>query len=250
MGRNKQLRQEGEDNKINIGLYDIDSSIKFYFDNTIIPRITDGKGRQMNIPVVYGSPERWKSAQKSSYYRDANGKVQIPLIMYRRTGLNKRYDVGSKIDANNPQVGYIENKYNKNNRYDRFSKQIGKDPVKKYNKLVVPDYVKISYECIVWTDYIQDMNKIVEAINYAEGTYWGDPSKFSFVAKVDSFSGTTDVEIGDDRMIKTTFNIELDGFIITDSIQKQMTQGSDIAFGPATVNVGMESIADIGKFKD
>jgi hypothetical protein len=249
MERHKQLRQDKSDKEVKIGLYEIDETIKYYFDNTIIPRITDGKGRQMKIPVVYGSPERWKSVQKSSFYRDDSGKVQFPLIMYRRTGMTKTLDIGNKVDANNPQVGYTENQYSKTNAYDRFSKAIKMNYIRKFSKMVIPDYVKLSYECIIWTDYLQDMNKIVEAINFAEGTYWGDPKKFSFISKVDSFSGTQEVEVGQDRLIKTSFNIELDGFIITDNIQKQIVQGSTISFSPAKVSVGLETIADIGTIR-
>lgn len=249
MDRHKQLRQQKSDKKANIGLYDIDESIKYYFDNTIIPRIVDNKGKQMQIPTMYGSPERWKSVQKSNFFRDGNGKVQFPLIMYRRTGLSKSREAGNKVDANNPTVGYIENKYSKTNRYDKFSKAINIEYIKKYEKLVIPDYVKVSYECIIWTDFLADMNKIVEAVNYAEGTYWGNPNKFQFVSKVDSFSGTEEVELGQDRIIKTSFNIELDGFIITDNIQKQIVQGSTISFSPAKVSVGVETTADIGTIK-
>lgn len=249
MNRHDQLRQLKGDKKANIGLYDIDESIKYYFDNTIIPRIVDTKGKQMQIPIMYGSPERWKSVQKSSFYRDGNGKVQFPLIMYRRTGLSKSREAGNKVDANNPIVGYVENKYSRNNRYDKFSKAIGVQYIKKYDKMAIPDYVKIGYECIIWTDFLADMNKIVEAINYAEGTYWGNPNKFQFVSKVDSFTGTEEVELGQDRIIKTSFNIELDGFIITDNIQKQIVQGSTISFSPAKVSVGFETTADIGTIK-
>ena len=249
MDRHKQLRQDKSDKEVKIGLYEIDETIKYYFDNTIVPRITDGKGRQMKIPVVYGSPERWKSVQKSSFYRDDSGKVQFPLIMYRRTGMTKTLDIGSKVDANNPQVGYTENQYSKTNAYDRFSKAIKTNCIRKFSKMIIPDYVKLSYECIIWTDYLQDMNKIVEAINFAEGTYWGDPKKFSFISKVDSFSGTQEVEVGQDRLIKTSFNIEMDGFIITDNIQKQIVQGSTVSFSPAKVSVGMETIADIGTIR-
>ena len=89
MDRHKQLRQDKSDKEVKIGLYEIDETIKYYFDNTIIPRITDGKGRQMKIPVVYGSPERWKSVQKSGIYRDSTGKAQFPAIVYKRTSVEK-----------------------------------------------------------------------------------------------------------------------------------------------------------------
>ena len=34
---------------------------------------------RLNVPVLYGSPERWKSVQKDGFYRDKNGKIQAPL---------------------------------------------------------------------------------------------------------------------------------------------------------------------------
>ena len=32
-----------------------------------------------------------------------------------------------------------------------------------------PDYVNLSYDFIIWTTYIQQMNSIVEKIQYSEG---------------------------------------------------------------------------------
>jgi hypothetical protein len=31
------------------------------------------------------------------------------------------------------------------------------------------------------------MNKLIEAINYASDSYWGDPESFKFKASIDSF---------------------------------------------------------------
>lgn len=38
-----------------------------------------------------------------------------------------------------------------------------------------PDYVNITYEFIIWTTYMEQMNKIVEKVIYSDGAYWGDP---------------------------------------------------------------------------
>ena len=45
----------------------------------------------------------------------------------------------------------------------------------------------LNYECIVWTPYIEDMNRIIEQINFSEGAYWGEPNKFKFLSSIDSF---------------------------------------------------------------
>jgi hypothetical protein len=37
------------------------------------------------------------------------------------------------------------------------------------------------------------MNKIIEAINYASDSYWGDKERFKFNAKIDTFSNSVEV---------------------------------------------------------
>ena len=38
--------------------------------------------------------------QADGYYRDTNGKLVIPLIMYKRNGIEKNRNLGNKIDGN------------------------------------------------------------------------------------------------------------------------------------------------------
>ena len=53
-----------------VGLYDIDYSVKYYIDNVIQPNIKDQNNNIQKLPVVYGSPEKWKSVQKIQYLLD------------------------------------------------------------------------------------------------------------------------------------------------------------------------------------
>jgi len=39
---------------------------------------------------MYGSPERWKAVQKDGFHRDKNGKIQAPLIMFKRDSVEKK----------------------------------------------------------------------------------------------------------------------------------------------------------------
>ena len=66
-------------------------------------------------------------------------------------------------------------------------------PSNKSAYIVVPDYVTISYDCIIWTDYIEHMNKLIESINYASDSYWGNPERFNFRASINSFDGITEL---------------------------------------------------------
>jgi hypothetical protein len=67
------------------------------------------------------------------------------------------------------------------------------------------------------------MNKIVETINYASDSYWGDPARFKFNARIDSFNTVIEVADGQDRSIKSTFDIKLNGYIIPDVLQKDVS---------------------------
>ena len=222
-----RTRKEDRVGDIKIGLYDIDDAIKYYFDEVIRPRVTDFD-EDVQVPVLYGSPERWVSAQRGQYYRDQKGKIMVPLIMYRRTSVGKDTSVNfSKIDANNPKLFYtFEKKYSPQNRYDNFAALQGVVPIRERYSVVVPDYVTIQYEGVIWTDYIEQMNDLIEAINYSQGSYWGDPERFKFRTSIAEFSDATEVPTDGDRIVKTTFNMELHGYVIPDSLNKELAMSN------------------------
>ena len=87
---------------VSIGLLDHDEAVMYYFNEVIKPSVIVNDNRT-SVPVIYGAPERWKGVQKDGYYRDKEGKVQVPLIMFKRNSIEKRRDLGNKLDANNPQ---------------------------------------------------------------------------------------------------------------------------------------------------
>ena len=85
-----------------VGIQDIDEAIFYYFQNVIQPSVIQD-GARLPVPVIYGSPEKWKSFQKDGYYRDQLGKIQAPLIMFKRNDITKNRQIANKLDANNPQ---------------------------------------------------------------------------------------------------------------------------------------------------
>ena len=90
------------------------------------------------------------------------------------------------------------------------------------------------------------MNKIVEAINYASDSYWGDPARFKFRAMIDSFTTVIEVEDGKDRAIKSNFDIKLNGYIIPDVVQKDLTAIKKIPTITKTV-FGIETTSNINQ---
>tara|TARA_R110002167_G_scaffold22821_3_gene81454 strand:- start:706 stop:1584 length:879 start_codon:yes stop_codon:yes gene_type:complete len=249
--RSQQLEREIDNFKEpQVGLYDVDEAIHYYFENVIQPRVKEGEN-EIRVPIVYGSPERWSSVQKSGVFRDETGKVQLPLIMYRRTSVEKNRNISKNLDANNPNLFMtFEKEYNPRNRYDNFSILVGRQPSRKFHNVVIPDYVTLTYECIIWTDFIAHQNKIVEDINYASDSYWGKPEFFKFLASLDSFEISNELDQGTDRMSKAAFTLTLSGYIITDNLQKDMTQFNKKAYGVAEVNLFTTDVAVVNDINE
>lgn len=201
-----------------VGIKDIDEAIYFYFNEVLKPQVTQN-GNTINVPLVYGSPERWAAMQKDGYYRDKNGKMQAPLIAFRRDNIEKNRNLGNKLDGNAPHnFGVFEKKFSKNNIYDRFGLLHNRKKEKELYAVAIPDYVNITYSCIIFTDYMEHNNKIIEGINFASDSYWGSPDRFRFRAMIDNFSTSTDVVQGNDRIVRTEFTVNLLGYILTDTV--------------------------------
>jgi hypothetical protein len=147
-----------------------------------------------------------------------------PLIMFKRNTIEKNYSISNKLDANQPNnYAVFTSKWSDRNSYDNFNVLNNRKPQKTYHAVVIPDYITLSYSCIVYTYYIEQMNKIVESINYSSDAYWGDPQRFKFRAKIDSFNTNTSLNQGEERLVRTEFNIKLYGYIIPDTINKSLS---------------------------
>jgi len=226
-----------------VSLEDHDNVIKYYFENTIKPTVIQN-GNRLPVPILYGSPERWASVQANGFYRDKDGKLMVPLIMYKRDTLEKNRSLGNKLDGNkvhNYQI--FETKFNSKNQYDRFSVITNRRSSPEYILSVIPDYVTLTYSCVIFTDYVEQINPIIEAINFSSDSYWGDFSRFKFRARIDQFSTVTEVTAADGRAVKSTFNIILNGYIIPDTINKQIAN-NDIYYGTSQVIFMVETTSE------
>jgi len=225
--------------QFSIGLKDIDETIVYYFNNVIKPSVSQN-GKRIAVPILYGSPERWASVQKDGFYRDKNGKIQTPLIMFKRESIEKNRTLGNKLDANNPNnFAIFQKKYSRKNIYDNFAALTNRIPVTELYGVIIPDYVNITYSCIIFTEYVEQMNKIVESINFASDAYWGDPERFSFRAMIDTYTTSTELNQGQDRTVKTSFNITMMGHIVPDAINTSIANMNKF-YSKSAITFGLE----------
>tara|TARA_Y100000592_G_C5474169_1_gene321259 strand:- start:1705 stop:3435 length:1731 start_codon:yes stop_codon:yes gene_type:complete len=268
-------REQGEPDDISVSLMDMDGAIMYYFENVIKPMVFEN-GEQIKVPVMYASPERWYSINKNGFMRDSKRRIILPVIAFRRTGMEKDDTIAvDKIDPQDPKLFYtFERKFTDRNRYDNFSVQQGLMPQREYYNVAVPDYMVLNYDFIIFTSYIEQMNKLVERINWSAGSYWGEPGKMRFKTNIESFTDTTELAEAD-RIVKTEFSVSLKGYLIPDSFndlqgphttQKYLTPkrlmfGSDVDTPVDTAmqqltsaepldNIGGSSLSTLGQTTD
>jgi hypothetical protein len=213
----------------------------YYFKNVIKP-IVSQDGNLISVPVMYGSPERWQSVQADGYYRDTNGRAIFPLIVFKRSGIEKNRNLGNKIDGNLASLFQVfETRYNQRNQYDNFSVLTNRIPSKQYYVSVVPDYVTVTYDVVILTNFVEQNNKLIEAIEYASDSYWGDANRWQFRTSLDSFGVTNIINSGEDRISSTTVSLKVNGYLIADSINQHLSD-TNMHYSPAQLKFTFETV--------
>jgi hypothetical protein len=205
-----QTKKEKGDLRQSVSLFDIDYAMMSYLEDTALPTLDDN-GKSLKIPVIYGNSERWNGARRQGVYRDGNGKIQLPLMMIRRTSIAK----DDAMPMQNRHVTYQGiTKYSKDNKYDRFT-LLGGATQPKYEiyKIQMPEYVELTYDCMVWTSYIEHLNSVIEQLQYT-GTYWGDKNGFQFRTSLGDFNVVNEVGDGTERVNRIEFSLSVKAHLL------------------------------------
>jgi hypothetical protein len=214
--------KDDKDRNFHIGIKDIDEALMYYFNNVLKLSVVQNNTR-VPIPVIYGSPEVWKSIQADGYYRDGYSKLMAPLLVFKRRSITQNRNLGHKLDGNvSRNVQLFEKGYSRRNVYTRLDAFQQRAEEREYIVSVTPDYVTLEYDFIVFTHFVEQMDKVLEALNFASRSYWGDSNKFQFYSDIESFEDSIAYEIGEDRAIRCSFSIRLNGYLIPDSINKEL----------------------------
>lgn len=201
-----------------VSLLDIDTTIINYLNNSLNLQVMDN-GELVKVPVIYGSPENWSAVKRDGYLRDNQGKILLPALMIRRKSVENNKDL---ITFNRYLQYQTVMNYTEKNKYDRFdvltkNNVFKSKPTRQIFSVSLPNQIKISYECMIWTDFVDQNNKILEQINYSTRDYWGDKERFKFKTLIDSYSIDQEVNEGTDRNVKTTFDISVNAYILNES---------------------------------
>ena len=208
-----------------ITLKDVDTAILNHVKNVMKPQVKEAN-EIFKIPVYYGNEERWKAVRKRGVLRDKNGSLILPLIVLKRTEVSRNDLSGQSYshDIQNKHISVVRNaRWSKDNQYDRFSVQQGIKPA--YENIVtsMPTYSDITYEFILWTNFIEQMNPLVESFVDQSHTYWGDGTNMKFVCTIDNISDASEMSEGGERFIKSTFSVTTKAYLLPEYLNSVVT---------------------------
>lgn len=207
-----RIVKQSEKESFSVTLLDIDTVIANYMQSDVVPEL-EQNGNKITVPVIYGNSERWKTAQRDGYLKDKEGRIQLPLVMFRRNSVVKNDNI--KFLKEEAVTYPTVRKYSTKNAYDRFS-VLNPTFAKRYETydIRMPEYVNLSYEIIIWTSYTEHNNKILEAFHYSADQYWGEKDKFRFRTTIDNFQTDQQIGANTERVIKTTFTLVVYAYIL------------------------------------
>ena len=210
---------------LSIGLTDIDTAVIRHMQNVMKPVVKESN-ELIKVPIMYGNEERWKSIRSRGVLRDKNNTIILPVIVIKRTGvaMNDQMPLSFDNDVKGKFISVVRssNGWSKNNRYDRFSVLTGQKPVEEFVKTGMPDFVVCTYNIVMMTAFMEQMNDLNTIMVEHLETYWGDSTSYRFLTALQGdISNEVQMESQGERLIKNELTITIKGYMIpefTDSI--------------------------------
>jgi len=203
-------------------IYDVDYAIMSYLREIITPQVEED-GSIIDVPIMYANGEKWSQVQTHGYMRDVKGKLMTPLIFIKRNDITER-DVLKKLDVNINPAGNaltLKNSYTKINKYDRFNVLQGKKPSAEYFISAIPEFIDVTYDLFVWTEYTEQLNSVIEQIMPTGGFAWGTTWKFNTV--IGNYAFETMNNTGEDRIIRATIPLTVKATLLASTELRKET---------------------------
>ena len=203
---------------LSIGLTDIDTTVIRHMKNVMKPVVKESN-ELIKVPVMYGNEERWKSIRNRGVLRDKNNTIILPVIVIKRTGvaMNDQMPLSFDNDVKGKFISVVRssNGWSKNNRYDRFSVLTGQKPVEEFIKTGMPDFVVCTYNIVMMTAFMEQMNDLNTIMVEHLETYWGDSTSYRFLTALEGdISNEVQMESQGERLIRNELTITIKGYMI------------------------------------
>lgn len=167
----------------NVTIETVDTAINQWLDKTVDAHVEYQNGDRKKVPVNFSTGERWAIGRKA--IRDANGVLILPLIAFRRTGIEPSPEMSALgTETAKIQVAkVVSGKTNVLMNLDAARRPSLRAPEKpivyEVTTIPFPDRSVITYDLVVQTQYLSQMNTVLEKIFHELDLHK------SFVASID-----------------------------------------------------------------
>ena len=223
INRARQVRRDNDTFKTpKCTIEDVDRAVMSYIQDVIKPTIISN-GQKIDVPIMWASGEKWAQVQAKGYMRDRKGKVLTPVLSIRRGSITERDTLKTLGVNQNPLANslLIKNKHTMANQYDRFSLITGMKKLNEYYITAIPEFVDVAYEILLWTEYTEQMNDVIEQIMPQNGFAWGTTWKFPTYISDYTFE-TTNMS-GEDRIVRATLPLLTKGCLLMEDELREST---------------------------
>ena len=213
------------DKNFAVTLKDVDTSVMNYIKDVIRPSIREAN-ETIKVPILYGNEERWNNVRRRGVLRDRNNTIILPVIVLKRTSVEKNTELSQGFE-HDVQRKYAEvlrkPQWSKKNRYDRFSVQTNKKPTFENLVTTMPNFVNVSYEFVLLTSYMEQMNILIEEFVEHSNNYWGNGEDYKFLSTVESISDASEMTADSERIIKSTFSVITKAYLLPEYTNSVIT---------------------------
>jgi glutaredoxin len=246
--REDEIRRDNdiEDPAVEIGIKDIDRAITYELDENFDFHVKQNNKR-IKVPVIWDNQERWTWARQRRNLKSVKDKVLLPLIVIERTDFGEHPSLVTRPDIttlnSTGRQFTVRQRYSKRNRYDQFTALQNSQPEREYYSAPVPKYVQANYDLTIYTEYRWQMDKIADAIQFYDYTYWGNEEEGTvYYTKVDSINQS--IEMSDEaRYVQSDISLTTDGYVLPDELkdgEPVVTKSSS----PSKIRFSEEAVED------
>jgi hypothetical protein len=153
----------------NVTIESIDEAIHSWFDKTVDSHVESPNGDRKKVPVLFGAGERSVTSRTKKAIRDKNGVLILPLINVRRTSLEPNTQFQA-LGVETPTLTLSRQVNSKTNNIQNLLKdrtpslRESQAPIFEIITMPFPDSCVFYYELSIQTQYITQMNTILEKI--------------------------------------------------------------------------------------
>ena len=205
-----------------ITLYDIDYAILYHLNDNLNLSVMEN-GNSIKVPVMIANGEKWAQIQRYGFLRERHQKLMSPLIVIKRTTLSQDQMV-EDLNVRTSNIGnqiYLLPHQQNNNQNDFLNKTQNTKKSFEYYICPLPERVIVNYDIYIWTTNIDQMNYIVENLIQQHKLLWGDV--MSFVTTIGDYSFDYTNDVGEDRFIKCSVPLTVNGLLLNEFDLKQST---------------------------